>query len=101
KLQQEVKSLEKSLDKMGQGDGAKRKQIAKDIEAAEVEISKLRASVKTDLRLIINGDVAGRSIKDVEAALRQVNRELKAVDGDRGSPEFLKKSQQAAVLQHT
>ncbi|MES1224286.1 MAG: hypothetical protein ABUT20_52815, partial [Bacteroidota bacterium] len=99
KLETNVRSLEKSLDQLGKGNPAERRKIIEQLQDTEQEILKLRESVKTDIRVIINGELAGKSIRDLQTALRTLNREMNAI-GDSSSPEFLKKAQQAAVLQN-
>ena len=56
-LEKEVRSLEKSLDQMGKGDKAARQETIEKLQQTEAEILKLRESVKSDMRVVINGDV--------------------------------------------
>jgi TP901 family phage tail tape measure protein len=98
-LEKKVNELEKALDAAGTGNPEERGKILEDLNQTEVKLTALRNSLKTDMRLIINGEVAGKSINEVNAALKSVERELKFI-GDESNPEFVKKAQQAAVLRN-
>lgn len=96
-LTQNAKLFEKQLDDVGKGNPAARRKIVQDLQATEAEILKIRESLKTDQRLIINGEVAGKSVREVNAAVKSLQRELNAI-GDDTDPEFIKKARQVAVL---
>lgn len=82
--EKEIKSLEKSLDDVGTGDPEKRKQLYQQLQEAKSEALKLRDSLKTDMRVIINGEVAGRNLRELQAALAVAKREYRsfAAEGD-------------------
>lgn len=98
KLLKESKRLEQQLDEMGKGDPEARRKVNEQLQQTEAQVLRLRESLKTDMRVIINGETAGKSIKEIETALKILQRELRAIN-DPSSQEFLRKSQQAAVLQ--
>jgi len=96
KLTGEIDKLEKSLKDV-KGNPAERRKIIDDIEKMEADSTRLRQSIKTDLRIIINGDVAGKSLKDLNAAASQLKREMRLI-GDETDPGFIKKAQQFQVI---
>lgn len=49
------------------------------IKLAEAEIAKLKASIKENLTVIINGEVAGKSLKDLRAAMRLAKLEFEGM----------------------
>lgn len=106
KARQEIKELEKvgrdlerQLDKVGEGDPAKRKQIKQQIQENKDSLVKLKSELKENMTVIINGDVAGRNLKDLREALTQARKEYRLF-AEEGNPELGKKAQQIAVLEN-
>jgi TP901 family phage tail tape measure protein len=93
-----TKGWKKDLDDASVGDPAKRAELTRQITEAEAKIKQLRASTKENINLIINGEVAGKNLADVQLALRKVLQLRSQLAEDPGSAEFVKLSQQAAVL---
>lgn len=90
KTEKEIEKLEKSLDKLGTGDPEKRKQLYEQLQTAKSEALKLRDSIKTEMRVIINGEVAGKNLRELESALAIAKREYKSF-ADEGNSEGTKK----------
>ncbi|HOZ83709.1 MAG TPA: hypothetical protein PKU82_12400, partial [Bacteroidia bacterium] len=81
-LETEARKLEKAIDAAATGEPGKRDALYEMLEKNQAEVQKLRESMKTDMRIIINGEVAGQNIKNLENALKQLQREFRAVGGD-------------------
>lgn len=95
-LETEARKLEKAIDAAATGEPGKRDALYEMLEKNQAEVQKLRESMKTDMRIIINGEVAGQNIKNLENALKQLQREFRAVGGDDAA--LKQKAAQIAVI---
>jgi TP901 family phage tail tape measure protein len=77
KLQEATAQFNRELKKLN--DPAQIKVKREQIDQAKADIAKLRASIKENLTVIINGQVAGKSINDLRSALSLAKKEFKTM----------------------
>lgn len=95
-LTDQQKELNTALGNMGKDDVARKEALAQ-ITQLESEVVQLRNSIKSDLRIIINGEVAGKTIRELRAAAKLLEKEIAAID-DPDSEERRSKIGQLATI---
>lgn len=89
KLQTQMKALKKAIREATTPD--KKSELNKQLKQASDQAAKLKKQLAGKIQVIIDGDLAGKSIRDLEAAARTLKRQLKNMNPD--SAEFVKGAQ--------
>jgi hypothetical protein len=72
------------------------KKSKEELDGINKEIKETQAALRNRVDIVINGELAGATIRDLEAASRKLNSEIKNLPI--GSDEFVKKSEQLHVV---
>ena len=101
--QRKIKELTRASDqlnlelaKMGKDDSGRKETISQ-INKIDSEVVALRKSLKSDVRVVINGEAAGATLKDLRGAQVVLTREMQLF-GDKTDPVYIRKAEQLKLV---